>query len=327
MCSRHVQTREALMNDPEAFDLHPLQEIMLAAGYPEPGADLGRADFELLYRAAKSEVMAPELFAGVLRKLREGRSLAYASRERFNWAMDCLFGHGFRDRALAEVSPDYLAFLEAARRVLAISGRDFAAMLARAPGGADLGHITGEAFGHCLFEMFIRRGNAVPLLPHRAYVDRGSMAYINAAVSALGLTYAEHMNVIVAYGGGCLRPRELDARGLHRVVSRYLAAGWEPAEPAPRISGRQGFITQAQVNLIWRLARETGLSSRELLEEWLAVEAGIEGGLEAVTAAGAGYVIDRLLPITITKRELREREARTRAAGQIADAQAMMAAE
>lgn len=315
------------MTKADEFDLAVIEEIGLAIMYPEPGGELDRADFEMLYRAAESGVVSADAFAIVVRKLRGNSSLVHAPRERFDWAMDYLYGYGFRDRDLPEVSPDYLAFLDVAKRALGISDQDFGAMLARAPGKVDPGHITGEAFGWCLYEMFTRRGLAVPLLPQRSAVGRQAMSLISAAVAGLGLTYAEHVNVVIAYGGGCLRSRELDVRGLQRVMSRYMAAGWSPPEPPPRIAPRPGFITQAQVNLICKLARDIGLPDRDALDGWLRVVAGIEGGLQAVTLSGATYVIDRMLPLAIGIRDMLERERCERAARQIAEAMAMVPAE
>lgn len=314
------------MNDPRADDIDLIQEIVVAVMHPEPGAALGQADFLLLQRAADSGVMPPERFAAVLRGMCGEGSLAFVSRRRFRWAMDYLFGHGFRDEALPELAPDYRDFLDAAKRVLDISDEAFAAMLARAPRGATPDHVTGEAFAFCLYEMFTRQRMAIPNLPHREHVDRASMGYVNAAVSGLGLTYAEHMNVVVAYGGGCMRPRDLDVSGLQRVVARYVAAGWTAPEPPPRIGGRGGRATQAQINLICKLARDIFLPTLADLDEWLRIVAGIEGGLSGMMLGDATIVLDRMLPPVIALREIRDGEVEARATRQMGQAMGFLPA-
>ena len=296
------------MNSSDTPAVSPAEAILWAANWPEPGADLGRADFLLLHRAAESGVLIPDAFAALVRNVCRGRPLVQASRARFDLAMDYLFGHGFRDPALPELSPDYRDFLDAAKRVLEIPDEEFAAMLGRAPGGATPEHVTGEAFGYCLYEMFLARRMAIPNLPERSYMDRAAIGQIHAAVTGLGLSYEEHLNVLVMYGGGCLRTKDLDAHGAQRVLARYFGAGWVEPEPAPRVEVRPGYVSQAQVNLIWHLARQLGIADADTMGEWLQTVAEIKGGLLALTAAGARYVIDRMLPPAIAMREGVNRE-------------------
>lgn len=305
----------------DAIGSHPLQEILLAAQIPDEDADLGTRDFALLYRAAESGILPFDAVVTILRNICDGGSLVRASRERFDRAMDYLFGIGFRDPELPEVPDDYRDFLDATRRRMGVSDQAFAEMLARAPDGrATPERLTGEGFAYCLYEMFMRQGVPVPALPPRNVMDREAMGRIHAAVTGLGLTFAEHANVLIHVGGGCLRTRDLDMSSAQRVLSRYCSEGWVEPEPAPRIEQRPGYITQPQVNLIWKLSRDIGLPDGEALDGWLSTVAGIDGGLPAVTAAGARYIIDRMMPLAIGIRDMREREAQERHRMQMAEA-------
>ena len=105
-------------------------------------------------------------------------------------------------------------------------------------------------------------------------------------------------------------------------MGRYLAGGYVVPSAPPRIEPRPGYVTQPQVNLIWKLARDLSIPEGSL-DEWLATCAGIEGGLSGMTAAGARYVIDRMLKPVIAMRELGDEQVRDRTARQLEEAAAV----
>lgn len=276
----------------------------VAAEQVPPGAELGPADFMLLHEAAQAGI-APDLFGNLVNSLAAGGPLVLATRARFELVTDYLFGFGLRSTKLPEIGPDYAAYLDEARRQVGIGDDDFTAMLREVGGVERPMALTGPGFLRALLALDGDR--TLRLLPSpRGYMSRAFAGQIHQAAYRLNLAYAEHLDVLIQLGGGCYRVNQLDERGARRVLSHYFSRGFRGPEPAPRVSGAPGFISQAQVNLIWKLWHDYNASDADVSEAalaaWLYDRLAIEGGLHALTAAGASRVLDYMLAPLIALR-------------------------
>lgn len=271
--------------------------FLLAAEQAEPGAEVGPQDFLLLHRAVQSGLCGEAVFAPMFAALLDGRPLLQVSRDRFDAVMDCYYGWGFRDPRLPGVSADYREFLDRSRRQLGMSDRYYASVLAELAGVDRPDWIDGAGFVR-VASYLIRFG--LPWgLPDREVMDRHSVGAIHEARYQLGINQFDHENNMVAIGGGVTRTRYLDVPGFNRLQAAHMANGYIMRNAPPRVPGEAGYITQPQVNLIWRLwCDRSGDDRPEALDSWL----GYAGGIATLTAAGAGRLIDELLEPVLRQR-------------------------
>lgn len=264
--------------------------FLLAAEQAEPGAEVGPQDFLLLHRAVQSGLCPEAVFVPMFAALLGGRPLVQVSRDRFDAVMDCYYGWGFRDPRLPGVSADYREFLDRSRRHLGMSDRYYAAVLAELACVDRPDWIDGGGFvrvANYLLQLGLPWG-----LPERDLMDRHSVGAVQEARYQLGIGQIDHEDNMVAISGGVIRTRYLDVPGFNRLQAWHMANGYIMRNPPPRVAGAPGYITQPQVNLIWRLWCDRGGDDRpEALDSWL----GYAGGVATLTAAGAGRLIDDLL--------------------------------
>lgn len=279
---------------------------------------VGPSDLRLLARAREWDE-EPARFDQLMKTLAGSGPVEQAPRERFDEIMDFLFGWGFRDPDLPEVMPDYLAFLDAYRRALGVDEAAFAAILAEHGGVERAEQLSGSSFVQVVGFL---AGNDVAWspwpVPARNWMDRRAVGIINLAVYRLNLSFPEHVAVLAGAGGGCISTVELDQRGSRRVLAHYMALGYQPPGPAPRVAGEPGYITQPQANLIWKLWHDFMPSDAELSEVtlalWLLDQLGHEGGLNSLTARGTRRVLDYMLAPMI---DLRRKAVDMLASGEV----------
>lgn len=286
---RHRDIRIASLPEPFRWALETNRfRFLLVAEQVEPGAELGPADFMLLHRAIQSGLCVGDDLSRALDALHNGSPLVQASRASFDCLMDHFYGWGFRDDALPEVSPDYLDFLDRSRWHLGMSDRYYEAVLVELGGVDRPRRLSGAGFVR-VANFLMQRG--VPwVLPDRQIMDRSAIGLVHEARYQLGVVQSAHEMNLVEIAGGVLRTRDLDERGFYRIQAAYLQAGYRYRPPAPRVSGQPGHITQAQVNLIWRLwCDRGGEPSMEALDRYFG------GSLAGLTSSGARRAIDELL--------------------------------
>ncbi|SFI18287.1 hypothetical protein [Methylobacterium brachiatum] len=270
--------RAALKSDAYRF--------LLAAEQVAPGAELRPQDFLLLHRAAHADFGAPRLVSDVVAMMCNGGSLLDVSRTLYDLAVDNLYGYGFRDDALPGVSADYRDWLDACRRRLGMSDRYFAALLVELVGVDRPERIDGRDF--IILAHHLTKEGGPKSLPKRDYMDREAIGILSEARHQLGLSYDEFMGIVITIGGGVHSVRDLDTTGWCRVRAHFMKLGYRAPEPAPRVSGAAGFISQPRVNLLWRVAQNQ--------ERLTAAE------LASLTTAGADRLIDALLAPLIERR-------------------------
>lgn len=295
----HLRFRVAAQQAISSF-----RHFRAAAEQPLPGTELAPEDFLVLHAAAR-DCIAPELFGHLIDSLTAGGPLLLASRARFELVTDYLFGYGLRSSFLPAIGPDYIAFLMEARQQISIEPDEFYAMLEAIDDTDTLAELSGHGFLKVLMHLDQNHGLCL-LPPRRHYTNRTIAGQIHHAAYRLNLAYAEHLNVLIRFGGGCYRVSQLDHRGARRVLAHYLSHGYQPPEPPPRVAAAPGFISQAQANLIWKLWHDFAKPGADVSEAALTAvlfrQLGIEGGLHALTAAGAGRVLDHMLAPIVAHR-------------------------